>query len=111
MREDKTLANRFLGGYAGIESIRKQIEDSSVIRERISTSVDLPLSQQCKRGLGYAAEESERLGHKQIESYHLLLGLLREEKCFAAQVLRERGLTVDGVRNGSRGSFWFPEEP
>ncbi len=31
-------------------------------------------------------------------SEHLLLGLLREEKCFAAQILMERGLRLPLVR-------------
>jgi len=32
-------------------------------------------------GTGYASEEAERLSHKHIGTEHLLLGLLREEKC------------------------------
>src|SRR5262249_39770855 len=38
------------------------------------------------------------LNHKHIGTEHLLLGLLREEKCFAAQMLGERGLTLESVR-------------
>jgi hypothetical protein len=64
----------------------------------VSTSVDLPLSHDCKRVLAYGAEEAERLNHKHIGTEHLLLGLLREEKCFAAQLLGEQGLTLDSVR-------------
>jgi ATP-dependent Clp protease ATP-binding subunit ClpC len=48
--------------------------------------------------LAYAAEEAERLSHKHIGTEHLLLGLLREEKCFAAEILRERGLRLSTVR-------------
>jgi hypothetical protein len=48
--------------------------------------------------LAYAAEQSERMDHKQIGTPHLLLGILREEKSFAAQLLREQGLTLDLVR-------------
>ena len=60
--------------------------------------MDLPLSHACKRVLAYGAEESERLKHKHIGTDHLLLGLLREEECFAAQLLRKQGLTLDSVR-------------
>ncbi|HYM79220.1 MAG TPA: ATP-dependent chaperone ClpB, partial [Candidatus Dormibacteraeota bacterium] len=63
-----------------------------------STSVDLPLSHECKRVLAYGAEEAERLNHKHIGTEHLLLGLLREEKCFAAEILHERGLRLSQVR-------------
>ena len=98
LREDKTLANRFLRSHAAIESIRKQIEAHTTVREKVSTSVDLPLSHECKRVLAYGAEEAERLSHKHIGTEHLLLGLLREEKSFAAEILHERGLRLSAVR-------------
>jgi ATP-dependent Clp protease ATP-binding subunit ClpC len=96
IREDKTLTNRFLGSQVG--SIRKQVESQSTVREKTSTSVDLPLSNESKRALAYAAEEAERLAHKHIGTEHLLLGLLREEKSFAAQILMERGVRLSQVR-------------
>ena len=98
LREDKALTNRFLRSHASVESIRKQIEGHTTIREKVSTSVDLPLSNECKRVLAYAAEEAERLSHKHIGTEHLLLGLLREEKCFAAEILTERGLRLPMIR-------------
>ena len=98
LREDKQLTNRFLRSHASIESIRKQIEGRTMIRDKGSTSVDLPLSQECKRVLQYAAEEAERLSHKHIGTEHLLLGLLREDKSFAAEILHERGLRLSTLR-------------
>ena len=71
LREDKALANRFLRSHAAVESIRKQIEAHTTIREKVSTSVDLPLSHECKRVLAYGAEEAERLNHKHIGTEHL----------------------------------------
>ena len=81
IREDKNLTNRFLRNHSSIESIRKEIEGRTTIREKVSTSIDLPLSNECKRILAYAAEEAERLNHRHIGTEHLLLGILREEKC------------------------------
>ncbi|MCU1328846.1 MAG: ATPase domain protein [Bryobacterales bacterium] len=98
LREDKQLANRFLRSHAAVDSIRKQIEGHTTVREKVSTSVDLPLSHECKRVLAYGAEEAERLSHKHIGTEHLLLGLLREEKCFAAEILHERGLRLSTIR-------------
>src|SRR6267143_2052889 len=98
LREDKALTNRFLRSHASVESIRKQIEGHTTIREKVSTSVDLPLSNECQRVLVYAAEEAERLSHKHVGTEHLLLGLLREEKCFAAEILHERGLRLPTIR-------------
>jgi len=96
VREDKALSNRLL--RSEVASIRKQVESQTTAREKTSTSVDLPLSNECKRVLAYAEEEAERLSHKHIGTEHLLLGLLREEKCFAAQILKERGVQLSQVR-------------
>ena len=98
LREDQNLANRFLRNHSSIESIRKEIEGRTLIREKVSTSIDLPLSNECKRILAYAAEEAERLNHRHIGTEHLLLGILREEKCVAAEILHERGLRLNAIR-------------
>ena len=98
LREDKALTNRFLPGNAHVESIRKEIEEATVIREKVSTSVDLPLSNESKRVLAHAAEEAARLSDKHIGTEHLLLGLLREEASFAAQILNTHGVRLSAVR-------------
>jgi acetyltransferase-like isoleucine patch superfamily enzyme len=98
LREDKALTNRFLRSEASVESIRRQIEGHTRIRKKISTSVDLPISNECKRVLAFAAEEAERLKDNHIGSEHLFLGLLREGGCFAAEILGERGVRLDEVR-------------
>ena len=110
LREDKALTNRFLRSHGSVESVRKQIEQHTPARGSISTSVDLPLSDECKRVLAYAAEEAERLGHRHIGTEHLLMGLLREKKCFAAKLLEERGVKVDEVREELRRVSHLPAQ-
>ncbi|MGA3133147.1 MAG: Clp protease N-terminal domain-containing protein [Terracidiphilus sp.] len=99
LREDIALTNRFLHSHASVESIRKQIDEHTAPREKVATSVNLPFSNESKRVLAYSAEEAEKLGHKHIGTEHLLLGLLREEKCFATKILEERGLKLDQTRD------------
>ena len=99
IREDKSLTNRFLRFSSSIDSIKKNIEERTVIREKVSTSIDLPLSTECKRILTFSADEAERLRHRHIGTEHLLLGILREKKCLAAEILYERGLELDAVRD------------
>jgi ATP-dependent Clp protease ATP-binding subunit ClpC len=83
-----------------MESVRKLVEQRSVVREKVSTSVDLPMSLESKRVLVFAAEEAERLEpHRPIGTGHLLLGLLREEKCLAAEILSGYGLQLLTVRD------------
>lgn len=98
IREEKNLTNRFLRSSSSIESIRSEIAGRTTIREKVSTSIDLPLSNECKRILAYANEESERLNSRYIGTEHLLLGILREDKCVAREILFERGLRVDVIR-------------
>src|ERR687896_29847 len=99
MREDKTLTGRFFPrASVNIEAIRKEIEGRTLLREKISTSVELPLAPETKRVLAYAHEESDRLQHRHIGTEHLLLGLLREDRSMAAEILYERGLRLVAVR-------------
>lgn len=94
LREDKSIAMLLNAGAA--EAIRKEIEAHAPAKgERVSTSVDLPLSQESQRSLAYAAEEAERLSHKHIHTPHLLLGLLRVDTCPAAKLLAKYGMTLE----------------
>src|ERR1700736_5781627 len=94
LRTDGPLALRLLKGPEKIEFIREQIEKQFSRREGVPTSVDLPLSHECKRVLAYGAEEAERLNQKHIAAEHLLLGLLREEASCPSKVMVKAGLTV-----------------
>jgi ATP-dependent Clp protease ATP-binding subunit ClpC len=71
------------------ETIRQRIDAATMTRPPIPTNVDLPLSTEARRVLGFAAEEADRLANKDIGTQHLLLALLDEDKCFASNLLRE----------------------
>jgi ATP-dependent Clp protease ATP-binding subunit ClpA len=102
MREDPALTRRIL--HAGrssepsTDSIRRKISERGRLGEKLPTSVDLPLSNESKRVLAYAAEEAERLSNKHIGTEHLLLGLLREKKSYAAQLLNEESVVLERAR-------------
>jgi|HubBroStandDraft_1064217.scaffolds.fasta_scaffold16854_4 uncharacterized protein (TIGR02246 family) len=98
LREDHKLARAFLNEKGGAQALRGEIESQITRGERISTAVEIPLSPECKRILKKAAEEAERMGHKHVGTEHLLVGVLCEEDCRAARLLRDRGLTLDWLR-------------
>jgi ATP-dependent Clp protease ATP-binding subunit ClpA len=99
LREGKGLTSRlFSESHLSLDEVRRAIEARSVFREKVSTSVEIPFSPESKRVLQFAMDESGRLGHSFIGTEHLLLGLLREERSDAAQLLNERGLRLDVVR-------------
>ncbi|MEQ1694000.1 MAG: Clp protease N-terminal domain-containing protein [Gemmatimonas sp.] len=60
---------------------------------------DLPYTSRSKKALELAMEEARHLRHSYVGTEHLLLGLLREEKGFAAQVLAEAGASLDILRS------------
>ena len=104
LREDKALASRFFPHSETIlETVRKQVEGRTVVREKVSTSVELPLSDESKRVLTYAGEEADRLMCNYIGTEHILLGLLREERAVAAEILYENGLRLLPVRQELSG--------
>jgi hypothetical protein len=106
LREDKNLTAHFLQPPQ-VESIRPQIEKLVAGNTPSSTSVDLPLSNECKRVLAHAAEEAERMDHRHIGTEHLWLGLLREKDSLGANLLKERGLEIEKLREEvSKPSQW-----
>jgi DNA-binding transcriptional regulator YhcF (GntR family) len=78
------------------------------IRERIGESVkpgtskfargELPYTSHGKKVLEFAMAEARELNHAYIGAEHLLLGLLREERGIAAQVLTGLGVTLKAAR-------------
>ena len=100
IREGKGLTSRiFAQSGIALDGILTEIEGRSEIREKVSTSVEIPFSPETKRALGFAAEEADRLLHHYIGTEHLLLGLLREENSIAASILTDKGLRLQDARD------------
>jgi Clp amino terminal domain, pathogenicity island component len=98
LREDKAVANIFLGQGDIQTEIRTEIERHITRKERIPTSVEIPLTVDCRKVLNLAAEESERLGHRDVGTEHILLGMLGVERSLAARLLQGRGVKAAEVR-------------
>src|SRR5271165_4241146 len=98
LREDAALATLVLRNRTFSEQIREEIEKRIERHEQIQSNVEIPLTKESKRVLTLTAEEAERLGHRDIDTAHLLLGLLRVEEGLAAQVLRGHGITAEVFR-------------
>jgi hypothetical protein len=97
LREDESVAAQV--GTGAFNTIRKELElHAPPKEERVSASVDLPLSKQSMSALTYAMKEAEALDHKLIDAPHLVLGLLRVQKCTAARLLRAYGIDSDRFR-------------
>ena len=67
-------------------------------RATAGRAADLPFTSRAKKSLELAILEAHGLGHPDVGSEHLLLGLRHEAKGIAGQVLHEFGVTLDGAR-------------
>jgi ATP-dependent Clp protease ATP-binding subunit ClpC len=108
MREDKALF-AFLAPKTNVYILADSLR-ANVTGEKISTSVDLPLSMDTKRVLALAAEESEQQGAPLVTTSHLLLGLLRHPGAIR-DVLAEMGLEVTAVREALKDRTSRPLPP
>ncbi len=111
VREDKSIPNKFFASRTTltVETIRREIEERTALKERISQNADLHLAPETKRILYFAQEESETLQNRHIGTEHLLLGLLREENSFATAMLLDRGVNLQFVREEIARLNGFPD--
>ncbi len=97
--EGNGLGSRILARTGdALDDFRSDIVGRLTGRETVPESDEIPFSASSKRALQYAAEEADRLLHNYVGTEHLLLGLLREERSIAAEVLAARGLKIEAVR-------------
>ena len=84
-------------GSAGIDAmqIRQRIADA-VRKGKATIAIgELPFTSRAKKTLEYALASARDLGHSYVGTEHILLGLVREEKGIAGQVLCSLGLDAN----------------
>lgn len=98
IRERHHTLHKLFPGQTNVESqIREEIERKSRRGERFPTSVEIPLTVECRKILQLAADVSDRLEHREINPEHLLIAILSMETCLATKILSARGLNVSRV--------------
>jgi len=75
------------------------------------TGPDLPYTSRAKKVLELAMTEALDLNHSYVGNEHLLLGLLREERGIAAQILVDAGITIDAARERVLQLLGQPPQP
>src|SRR5688572_18183809 len=82
-----------------LEEIQQKIEETvKKGKAQQGTGPDLPYTSRAKKVLELAMSEARELNHSYVGTEHLLLGLLREEKGIAAQVLTDANVNLDAAR-------------
>jgi ATP-dependent Clp protease ATP-binding subunit ClpC len=82
-----------------LDEIQQKIEETvKKGKAAAATGPDLPYTSRAKKVLELAMTEARELNHSYVGTEHLLLGLLREEKGIAAQVLTDAGVNLEQSR-------------
>ena len=102
MREDKTLSAPFFpvphAAHSRHDPPRRR-GTGSFFATASRSRAELHLSTATKQILFYANDESRQLKNRHIGPEHLLLGIVREEKSVAAEILFGYGLRLQDVRD------------
>ena len=100
IREGEGVAAAVLNNLSvDLEDIQQKIEDTvKKGKAAQATGPDLPYTSRAKKVLELAMGEARELNHSYVGTEHLLLGLLREEKGIAAQVLTDAGVNLEAAR-------------
>ena len=100
IREGEGVAAAVLQNLSvDLDEIQQKIEDTvKKGKAAQATGPDLPYTSRAKKVLELAMGEARELNHSYVGTEHLLLGLLREEKGIAAQVLTDAGVNLDAAR-------------
>jgi ATP-dependent Clp protease ATP-binding subunit ClpC len=80
-----------------LAAVRQQVEEI-IGRGQQAPSGHIPFTPRAKKVLELSLREALQLGHNYIGTEHILLGLIREGKGVAAQVLVKLGGNLDRVR-------------
>lgn len=83
---------------ASAQRVRSEIERLVQMGPELVTMGRLPITPRAKAVVEFAKEEASKLNHNFVGTEHILLGLIREAKGVAAQVLGGLGVTLDEVR-------------
>jgi len=94
-----------------LDDLRRAVENAVPSGFETLVLGEVPLNQEAKSALNYAVDEARKMNHSYVGTEHLLLGLLREERGVACQVLQSVGVDIDLVRqetirllSGDKGS-------
>lgn len=98
--EDTPLFRRLSHEANFTNTLRMGLKALLTRGDRVSDSVDIPISQEYRDVLTRSADEARVYGAACIEAKHLLLAMLQVKDCLAGAVLLDIGLTYDAVREG-----------
>ena len=109
IREGESVAVEVLRRLSvDLNAVTQRIEDNIKAGRASHTGPELPYTSRAKKVLELATSVARELDHPYIGTEHLLLGLIREEKSIAAQVLYSFGVTEEAARRETVALLTLP---
>lgn len=107
--DDDLMAQTFARSGLSMDEVRAQLEPRMELKAE--SSGDMPISPEARLALKRAAEEANLLEHREIQTPHILLGLLHDEGTVAGSVLIAGGMRLDRVRKDVGELIGPPDGP
>lgn len=79
------------------EQLRKMCERRCKRGEHVMEG-EIKLTPRVQQIMALATEQMQNFGHEQLDSRHVLLGILLEEEGAAGEILRQAGITTEAVK-------------
>ncbi|MCX7785378.1 MAG: ATP-dependent Clp protease ATP-binding subunit [candidate division WOR-3 bacterium] len=81
-----------------LDELRRAVENAINFGSKTIVLGEIPLNQEARSALNWAVDEARRMNHSYIGTEHILLGLIREERSIASQILQSLGVDLDIAR-------------
>jgi ATP-dependent Clp protease ATP-binding subunit ClpC len=100
LKEGEGVAAIVMGNLGvNLDDLRRAVDNAVSYGTETLVLGEIPLNQEARSALNYAVDEARRMNHSYVGTEHLLLGLLREDRGVACQVLQSLGVEIDIVRS------------
>ena len=98
LRESGSLFTQTAAGFS-VNDLMAECRRALPVAEKISTSVDMPLSEECRRALDHATAQADAMKSRRICPIHLALGLMSVSGEVCA-ILAPRGISAAKLLKG-----------
>jgi ATP-dependent Clp protease ATP-binding subunit ClpC len=78
-----------------VDGVCREIDKMHPAGEIVASSLEMPLASETRQVLDFAADEADRFEQCYVGPEHLFLGLVRNETCVAASILRNNSTRID----------------
>ena len=106
LRESGSIFTMAAAGFS-VNDLMEECKRALPEGEKISTSVDMPLSEECKQALGHATVQADAMKSRDVSPLHLALGLMAASREVSA-ILAAKGISAAKLMKNAEVVFTEP---